>query len=193
MYQVYLGKISTLSVDRWAMALADRAPHGPQRGRWLACRGLLSRLLAPETLPEIVYSERGKPAFANNYPLWFSVSQCADDIALIVSDEGDVGCSVERVRAQDNWRTLANAVFSNAEHAELESAAEDRQLSAFWRIWTRKGAIVKQRDANPWQLVSVDSAAPLHFVSHCEVDSLSLAVCTPTPYAFRADAITCPG
>lgn len=190
MYQVFLGKISSLSTDNWAEALTRYAPEGAQRARWLAGRGLLSRLFASEPLPEIIYSEQGKPGFADHYPLWFSVSHCEDDIALIVSDEGDVGCSLEHIRAQDNWRTLANAVFSSAEHAELENEAPDNQLAAFWRIWTRKGAIVKQRGAHSWQIVSIDSAAhALHSVSQCQIASLSLAVCTATPFALTAAAV----
>lgn len=190
MYQVFLGKISSLSTDHWAEALSRHAPEGAQRARWLAGRGLLSRLLAPKPLPEIIYSEQGKPAFVGDYPLWFSMSQCEDDIALIISDEGNVGCSLELIRPQDNWRTLANAVFSNGEHIELENETSERQLDAFWRIWTRKEAIVKQRGAHSWQIVSVDSSASAaHAVSQCQVGSLSLAVCTATPFALTMDLI----
>lgn len=190
MYQVFLGKISSLSTDRWAEALCEHAPEGARRARWLAGRGLLSRLLAPKPLPEIIHNEQGKPLFADDYPLWFSFSHSQDDIALIISDEGSVGCSLEHIRPQDNWRTLANALFSNAEHDELEKETPASQLTAFWRIWTRKEAIVKQRGGHAWQMVSIDSAASaFHSVSHCRVDSLSLAVCTATPFELRAGLI----
>ena len=113
-----------------------------------------------------------------------------DEIALIISDEGDVGCSLERIRPQDNWRTLANAVFSGAEHEELEKETPERQLTAFWRIWTRKEAIVKQCGGHAWQMVSIDStASAFHSVSHCRIDSLSLAVCTATPFELSAGLI----
>ncbi|EQC2551895.1 4'-phosphopantetheinyl transferase AcpT [Enterobacter sichuanensis] len=190
MYQVFLGKISSLSTDRWAEALCEHAPEGARRARWLAGRGLLSRLLAPKPLPEIIHNEQGKPLFADDYPLWFSLSHSQDDIALIISDEGSVGCSLEHIRPQDNWRTLANALFSNAEHDELEKETPESQLTAFWRIWTRKEAIVKQRGGHAWQMVSIDSAASaFHSVSHCRIDSLSLAVCTATPFELRAGLI----
>ncbi|KJN17857.1 4'-phosphopantetheinyl transferase AcpT [Enterobacter sichuanensis] len=190
MYQVFLGKISSLSTDRWAEALCEHAPEGARRARWLAGRGLLSRLLAPKPLPEIIHNEQGKPLFADDYPLWFSLSHSQDDIALIISDEGSVGCSLEHIRPQDNWRTLANALFSNAEHDELEKETPASQLTAFWRIWTRKEAIVKQRGGHAWQMVSIDSAASaFHSVSHCRIDSLSLAVCTATPFELRAGLI----
>ncbi|WP_428996330.1 4'-phosphopantetheinyl transferase superfamily protein, partial [Pseudomonas aeruginosa] len=41
-------------------------------------------------------------------------------------------------------RWLANAVFSLGEHAEMDAVHPDQQLEMFWRIWTRKEAIVKQ-------------------------------------------------
>ena len=88
MYQVFLGKISSLSTNRWAQALSRHAPEGAHRARWLAGRGLLSRLLAPTSLPEIIHNEQGKPLFAGDYPLWFSLSHSGDEIALIISDEG---------------------------------------------------------------------------------------------------------
>lgn len=160
------------------------------RAGWLAGRGLLSRLLAPKSLPEIIHNEQGKPLFAGDYPLWFSLSHADDDIALIISDEGNVGCSLERIRPQDNWHTLANAVFSGAEHEELEKEMPESQLTAFWRIWTRKEAIVKQSGGHAWQMVSIDSTArAFHSVSHCRIDSLSLAVCTATPFELRAGLI----
>jgi 4'-phosphopantetheinyl transferase len=61
MYQVFLGKISSLSTNRWAEALSRHAPEGAHRARWLAGRGLLSRLLAPTPLPEIIHNEQGNP------------------------------------------------------------------------------------------------------------------------------------
>ena len=146
-------------------------------------------MLAPQPLPEIVYREQGKPVFADEYPLWFSVSHSEDDIALIISDEGDVGCSLEHIRPQENWPTLANAVFSNAEHDALEKETSENKLSTFWRIWTLKKAILKQRGGHSWQMVSIDSSAALHSTSQCRTGLLSLAVCTTTPFEITASLI----
>lgn len=190
MYQFILGKISTLSAGPLALAYTEQAPQGARRAAWLAGRTLLARALSPSPLPEIVFGEQGKPAFADAHPFWFNLSHSGDDIALLISDEGEVGCDIEVVRPRDNWQALANAVFSVAEHHELERETPEDKLSAFWRIWTRKEAIVKQRGGSAWQIVSVDSAATqLHSVSHLSLGSLSLAVCTPTRFALTADAI----
>ena len=84
MYQFVLGKISTLSADPLASTLADMAPQGARHASWLAGRTLLARTLSPSPLPEIIYGEQGKPAFANGHPLWFNLSHSGDDIALLM-------------------------------------------------------------------------------------------------------------
>lgn len=189
MYQIVLGKVSTLSAGQLPDALIAQAPQGVRRASWLAGRVLLSRALSP--LPEMVYGEQGKPAFSAGTPLWFNLSHSGDTIALLLSDEGEVGCDIEVIRPRDNWRSLANAVFSLGEHAEMEAERPERQLAAFWRIWTRKEAIVKQRGGSAWQIVSVDSTLPSALsVSQCQLDTLSLAVCTPTPFTLTPQTIT---
>ncbi|MBA8326828.1 4'-phosphopantetheinyl transferase AcpT [Citrobacter freundii] len=189
MYRIVLGKVSVLSAGALPAALSEQAPQGARRARWLAGRVLLSNALSP--LPDIVYGEQGKPAFSADTPLWFNLSHSGDDIALLLSDEGEVGCDIEVVRPRDNWQTLANTVFSLGEHAEVEAERPEQQLAAFWRIWTRKEAIVKQRGGSAWQIVSVDSTALTSSlsVSQCQLDTLSLAVCTPTPFTLTADAV----
>jgi phosphopantetheinyl transferase len=109
MYRIVLGKVSTLSAAPLPPGLREQAPQGPRRERWLAGRALLSHTLSP--LPEIIYGEQGKPAFAPEMPLWFNLSHSGDDIALLLSDEGEVGCDIEVIRPRANWRWLANAVF----------------------------------------------------------------------------------
>ncbi|CQA65888.1 holo-(acyl carrier protein) synthase 2 [Salmonella enterica subsp. enterica serovar Typhimurium str. DT104] len=89
MYQVVLGKVSTLSAGQLPDALIAQAPQGVRRASWLAGRVLLSRALSP--LPEMVYGEQGKPAFSAGAPLWFNLSHSGDTIALLLSDEGEVG------------------------------------------------------------------------------------------------------
>lgn len=188
MYRVLLGNISSLCTGELPSALRQQAPQGARRDSWLAGRVLLAQACAP--LPEICYGEQGKPRFANDTPLWFSLSHSGDRIALLLSDEGEVGCDIEVIRPRDNWRTLANAVFSLGEHQELEQQQPEQQLIAFWRIWTRKEAIIKQRGGSAWQIVSVDSSHTPHLnVSHCQLDGLCLSVCTPTAFTLSPAAL----
>lgn len=189
MYQIVLGKVSTLSAGQLPDALIAQAPQGVRRASWLAGRVLLSRALSP--LPEMVYGEQGKPAFSAGTPLWFNLSHSGDTIALLLSDEGEVGCDIEVIRPRDNWRFAGKCGIQPGEHAEMEAERPEQQLAAFWRIWTRKEAIVKQRGGSAWQIVSVDSTLPSALsVSQCQLDTLSLAVCTPTPFTLTPQTIT---
>lgn len=92
------------------------------------------------TTTELMYGGQGKPAFSTGTPLWFNLSHSGDNI-LLLSDEDEIGCDIEMIRTRDNWRSLTNAVFSLGKHAEMEAERPERQLAAFWRIWTRKAAI----------------------------------------------------
>ncbi|CRH27996.1 4'-phosphopantetheinyl transferase superfamily protein, partial [Pantoea ananatis] len=66
----------------------------------------------------------------------------------------------------------------------------EQQLAAFWRIWTLKEAIIKQRGASAWQMARVDSTAPTTLsVSTLQAGKLALAVCTPTPFELSATTL----
>ncbi|MGU0042717.1 4'-phosphopantetheinyl transferase AcpT [Escherichia coli] len=130
--------------------LREQAPQGPRRERWLAGRALLSHTLSP--LPEIIYGEQGKPAFAPETPLWFNLSHSGDDIALLLSDEGEVGCDIEVIRRAPTgagWRTPYSASGNTSRWTPCIWIA----MEMFWRICTRKEAIVKQRGGSAWQIV----------------------------------------
>jgi len=181
MYRFWLGKVSQLCHGELPADVIARAPSGPARASWLAGRVLLCRAVSP--LPEITYAEGGKPAFAAASSLWFNLSHSGDDIALLLSDEGEVGCDIEVLRARKNWPALAESLFCPAERALIALEAPEQQLAAFWRIWTRKEAIVKQHGGSVWQMADVDSSCNAgYFVTDLQIDGLSIAVCTPTPY-----------
>ncbi|MCS6744665.1 4'-phosphopantetheinyl transferase AcpT [Klebsiella quasipneumoniae] len=181
MYQLILGKISTLSALPLPPALVRAAPDEPRRASWLAGRALLTQAAAP--LTDIQFGEQGKPAFPVARGLWFNLSHSGDDIALLLSDQGEVGCDIEVIRPREGWRRLANALFSEGEHQELAQASPAQQLTVFWRIWTRKEALVKQRGGSAWQMASVDSACHGALsLSQIQYEGLSIAVCTPTPF-----------
>lgn len=64
-------------------------------------------------------------------------------------------------------------------------------LPKYSKELTRKEAIVKQRGGSAWQIVSVDSTLPSALsVSQCQLNTLSLAVCTPTPFTLTPQTIT---
>ena len=93
MYRLFLGNVSALSAGDLPSALFSCAPQGAsQLAGW---PGVPCFPHAVSPLPEIIYSEQGKPAFSAGTPLWFNLSHSNDDIALLLSDEGEVGCDIE--------------------------------------------------------------------------------------------------
>lgn len=146
-----------------------------------AGRALLEQALSPVVLPEIIRSNNGKPGFADGYPLWFNISHSGDDIVLLLSDEGEVGCDIEVIRPRKNSQRIVESVFSPGEQAQL-AAAED-QLVAFWEIWTRKEAMLKQAGSQIWHIAEFDSCAatPLFLTQLRGPENQILTLCTPTP------------
>ncbi|MDR3103407.1 MAG: 4'-phosphopantetheinyl transferase AcpT [Yokenella regensburgei] len=175
MLRVWLGSLSQLSQAPLPAGL--QVPVSPRAG-WHAGRVLLAHALSPSPLPELVTHQNGKPAFAGTPRLWFNLSHSGDDIALAISDEGEIGCDIEVVRPRKNWQGVAEAVFSDGERQQLTDAPEPERLNLFWQIWTRKEAILKQAAGQVWQMAEVDSAAPRHAVRQQLIDDrLWLAVC----------------
>ncbi|WP_256994773.1 4'-phosphopantetheinyl transferase AcpT [Escherichia coli] len=131
------------------------------------------------SLPADMTDQSGKLGTqANNMHVW---SDATGQKAVIVIMGDD---------PKEDLAVLANAVFSLGEHAEMDAVHPDQQLEMFWRIWTRKEAIVKQRGGSAWQIVSVDSTYNSSLsVSHCQLENLSLAICTPTPFTLTADSV----
>ena len=179
-----MGKISDFSATDLPPDIARLAPEGIRRQRWLAGRVLLSRVF-PQ-LPEITYGLHGKPAFCDGTSFWFNFSHSGDDIALFLSDEGEVGCDIEVIRPRKNWQAIAREVFRVGEQDEINAQSPEMQLITFWQIWTRKEAIIKQQGGSVWQMAEIDSTASsfCHTVSHRQFGHLSIAVCTPTAYVF---------
>ncbi|EAA9929162.1 4'-phosphopantetheinyl transferase AcpT [Salmonella enterica] len=186
MLRVWSGSISQLSQTPLPSGL--QMPVSP-RASWHAGRVPLAHALFPSPLPELTIRQNGKPSFAGELGLWFNLSHSGDDIALAISDEGEVGCDIEVIRPRKNWRNVAVAVFSVAERQQLADTPEPEQLSAFWQIWTRKEAMLKQAAGQVWQMAKVDSAAPRHAVHQQLVDDrLWFAVCTETSISPEAPA-----
>lgn len=192
MLRVGVGKISVLS-EMASPALRQQEPEKSQRASWLAGRVLLSTMLSPAPVPAIVYGPNGKPHFKNDIPLWFNISHSGDDIALVISDEGEVGCDLEVIRPRNNVPRIARAVFSDAEQQQLALADEEEQSSAFWRIWTRKEALLKQSGSSVWQMKTLDNREGLFISQFCLADSLILAICTPFPHLLTARDFSFPG
>lgn len=133
-------------------ALARRMRSARRRREFLVCRGALRRILAgalgiePLAVP-ILEGAHGKPALAprggRSAPglLGFNVSHAGERFVVAVAGGMEPGVDIERVRARRNLSGLARRFFSPAEQEALAAASDP--LRAFYRVWTRKEAVIK--------------------------------------------------
>lgn len=90
-------------------------------------------------LPELKYSVRGKPEFADKPGRWFSLSHSKGYALCALSDDGSVGVDIEIVRPH---RAGLPQYAMTAE----ELAAFDGSWENFARTWTLKEAWCKLED-----------------------------------------------
>jgi 4'-phosphopantetheinyl transferase len=90
---------------------------------------LLARVLG--YTPEIAIAEKGKPYLAATPRIRFSLSRTSGMALVAIALDAEVGVDIERVRLIPEWRDIAQAYFTPAEAAAVNS---ERQ---FLRQWTR--------------------------------------------------------
>jgi len=138
-----------LSVDE--RVRSDRLLDRQTRDRFVTGRGFLRETLAqylglePADL-RFATGEHGKPKLAEvtgSGSLCFNLSHADDRAILAIAGNCEVGIDLERIRDNLPFREMAQRFYSPRERAELFSLPEDRQLTAFFRCWTRKEAYLK--------------------------------------------------
>lgn len=89
-----------------------------------------------EALPEIAAEEGGKPFFPSAPGRWYNLSHSRGLILCALSDQGEVGVDIERLRPHRPG--LPAYVMSEDELAAFDGSWED-----FARVWTLKEAYAK--------------------------------------------------
>ncbi len=118
----------------------DSMPTAPGQGHRDG-RALLARMYAAHmggTLPEILYTSRGKPYFQNS-PVHFSISH-TDSRVFCVFHDRPVGLDAEKMDRQIDLR-LAEKILSPGEQLRFRQA-EDKRL-ALLKLWVLKEAQAK--------------------------------------------------
>ena len=126
---------------------AARFKRPGDRGRFLAARGALRRILAgylhcdPHTI-SFSHGKWGKPSVEGS-SLCFNLSH-SDALALVAVAHGRlVGVDVERKREIADLDGLATRICSPRERLELEAMTPSDRQGAFLAMWTRKEALAK--------------------------------------------------
>ncbi|HEM46792.1 MAG TPA: 4'-phosphopantetheinyl transferase superfamily protein, partial [Alphaproteobacteria bacterium] len=126
---------------------AGRFHRREDRAVYVAVHGLLREVLG-ERLgrdPASLRFEReagGRPVLAGGGPA-FSVSRARGAGLIALSGDGPVGADIERVSPRRYDAAVARRFFAPAERAILSGLNGDAWTAAFFRMWTRKEAILK--------------------------------------------------
>ena len=129
-------------------ARARRMGSARRRREFLVCRGALRQILGgaldiePLAVP-ILEGPHGKPSLApgRRPEIGFNVSHSGERFVVAAAVGMAPGVDVERVRPRRNLPGLARRFFSPAEQEEVAAAPDP--LQAFYRVWTRKEAVIK--------------------------------------------------
>jgi 4'-phosphopantetheinyl transferase len=86
--------------------------------------------------------DHGRPAVASGSPD-YSVSHSGEWVVLAVVGSGRVGLDIEHGRPLADVVPLANRTLTAAERAEFEAVPDASRSAWFYRVWTRKEAVLK--------------------------------------------------
>ena len=127
----------------------------------------------------IARTERGKPYFADNPSIRFSVSHSGDVFACAFSNT-EIGIDIQEYKnrpdEEERCRKIANRFF----HPDEIDALDANTVSAFYNIWTAKEAYVKftgqgiDGDFSEFCIFDLDE-----YLFQTEFERCSLSVCTP--------------
>ncbi|OGT59031.1 MAG: hypothetical protein A3F43_06710 [Gammaproteobacteria bacterium RIFCSPHIGHO2_12_FULL_42_10] len=128
---------------------ADKLCIALSKERYIISRGVLRLLLAQysDQSPQVIqfsYTEHKKPYLTQDdtrTPIQFNLAH-SDDIAIFSISTLAVGVDIEKIIKRDPL-AIAKRYFSTQECATLAALTAQERHVAFYRIWSRKEAILK--------------------------------------------------
>ncbi|MCU7794971.1 4'-phosphopantetheinyl transferase family protein [Aeromonas caviae] len=140
-----IGLSSGLSPEEYRHWHEIRQP-GRQReyllGRVLLRRLLAERLHCPAGSLAFHIGEHGKPMLCNHH--WqFNLSHSGDWLVLALCREGPLGVDIEMGLRRRPILPLAKRFYAPSEYQWLSAQPREEQHSAFYRLWSRKEAVLK--------------------------------------------------
>lgn len=137
---------SILSDDE--IVRANRFKFEIHRQRFTVARSMLRRVLShyltvsPEDI-EFHYGHRGKPYLLNDPAhLQFNLSHSDDMAVVALTINHEIGVDIEKVEPGFK-NDVAKRFFSVNEYQTLMALPQEEQTVAFYRIWSKKEALIK--------------------------------------------------
>jgi 4'-phosphopantetheinyl transferase len=132
-------------------ARSARFRFARDRNRYTARHGILRVLLSAYTgchpaEVEIRVDVNGKPYVVgqgHDADLQFSLSHSAGLAIFAFGRSGRIGVDIERISGFPEVREFAAMNFTPAELQELDGCPESTRLQVFFKVWTRKEAVLK--------------------------------------------------
>ena len=94
-------------------------------------------------LPEMVMGPHGRPAFRDPLLPEFSISHSGDWLAIALCAAGPLGVDIEMGQRRRQILPLACRFYAQSEYEWLLALPEAEQEPAFYRLWSRKEAVLK--------------------------------------------------
>jgi 4'-phosphopantetheinyl transferase len=152
---------SLLSPDEQARAqryIVDKA-----RRQFIEVRGLLRVLLGsylqrdPASL-EFIYSDNGKPSLSARHggnSIQFNVSHSQKQALYAFSADQAIGVDIEGMNPLISYVDLAHRICTPQEQRVFDQLPSSQQAQAFYKIWTRKEALVKLAGDRLYEKLSI--------------------------------------
>ena len=139
------------TLDSDELQRADRFYFERHRRAYIVSRGFLRDVLSRylKSQPGVLkfsYGAYGKPALNGEHKdtkLRFNMSHSHKVGLLALTEESVIGVDVEHIRADFATEEIARRFFSRCEVDVFNTLANEEQVAAFFRCWTRKEAFIK--------------------------------------------------
>ncbi|MEM9171125.1 MAG: 4'-phosphopantetheinyl transferase superfamily protein [Pseudomonadota bacterium] len=132
-------------------ARADRFVTEPLRRRWMASRAALRQALGERlgidpAAVRIKQDDNRKPYLCSSHcsSLQFNLTHSDAHALIAVCDSASIGIDVEVIKPRKHPDQVAQRSFSDSEQrAYFATSSVAVRLEMFYRIWTRKEAVIK--------------------------------------------------
>ena len=137
-------------LDQEELFRADRLLNLQKRKQFIVARAYLKQILGayqkvnPKQI-NLQYNAHGKPALAESHhsSLSFNLSHSENWAVLAAVDSFAVGIDLEKTDPDIDFISIVQQYFDDQEKLFLLQYSEQRQRRGFYRLWTRKEALLK--------------------------------------------------